>query len=259
MNSTIARTLTIVGLGLIAMACKGKDGSASEPVAAAVTVDVATLVADYKANEVRGDAKYKGKRVQVTGIVGDIKKNAFDQIYVELGQGKQFDMETAQCHFPKESTEKAAMLDKGTTITVDCKCEGKIITFVNLADCKFVGAPPAGGAVAAKESTPGAKTASAEEVCKKLETAGVAKTCTKTENGFRFDVPGLPPTKNLGNITAIADEKAFGKYLASVEAMPPTSPLRPFYASQKANAVVHLPKGMPAPLEAKAKATVEAL
>jgi hypothetical protein len=255
----------LVGVGTLAavvVSCKGKsEESASSGAEPALTVQLADLVGDYKANEVRADGKYKGKRVQVTGVVDDIKKNAFDQIYVVLGKGAQFDLETAQCHFPKEDTAKASALDKGTTLTVDCKCEGKILTSVNLADCKFVGTPPSGGgsAVASKDAPPSAAATgpTAAEVCQKLTTAGVAKNCAKSDAGETFDIVGMP--KGSGTVVALADDHKFAKYLVGVEASPQTAPIRPFFPSAKAHVVVHLMKGVPAAVEAKTKAVVDAL
>ncbi len=124
-------------------------------------------------------------------------------------------------------------------------------------------APPAESIAPAASAAPIASAApvtmSSEDVCKKLVAAIIAKNCTKTETGQKFEVLGLPAGKNGGSVTVVADEATFGKFLASYEASPPTSPLRPFYSSQKANVIVSFPKGMPAPTEARAKATVEGL
>jgi hypothetical protein len=96
--------LSILGFGVpflaIGLACKAP--AKEDPSAAATATSAASaagtappeekpkplvvaaedLVAEYKANEVRADAKYKGKRVVVFGVADDIKKDVLDSIYV---------------------------------------------------------------------------------------------------------------------------------------------------------------------------------
>lgn len=119
-------------------------------------------------------------------------------------------------------------------------------------------APASAGAATPASAAAPAATPQPAEVCTKLEAGGVAKNCTKTDTGVKFDIEGVA-AKGAGSVVAPGDEKTFGKYLAAVEASPPTSPLRPFVSSSKARIVVHLSKGVTPAVQAKAKGVVDAL
>src|SRR5580692_11302117 len=99
------------------LACGGKSKSDSaagdSPAEAAVDVPAATLIADYKGNEVRGDAKWKGKLVRVSGIIGDIKKDFTDSAYVTIGTGAELSLEDVHCQLADSQQGKAANLQKG--------------------------------------------------------------------------------------------------------------------------------------------------
>lgn len=99
-------------------------------------VDIKTLLGEYKDNEVRADAQFKGKRIQVTGKVGDIKKDILDKIFVTVGTGKQFEIPEVQCYFDDEHASKAATLSKGQTVTVKGTVKGLMMN-VLVEDCEF--------------------------------------------------------------------------------------------------------------------------
>ncbi len=65
----------------------------------AVVIPVKTLLADYKANEVRADGTYKGKVVQITGVVRDVKRDILGSLYVTVGNGGALEIPVAQCFF----------------------------------------------------------------------------------------------------------------------------------------------------------------
>jgi hypothetical protein len=139
-------TLAIVVMMCAALlACsKGKSSGsggteASKPGAAkapAQQVAVKTLLDEYKGNEVKADTLYKGKRLQITGKVGDIKKDITDSIYVTIGTGARFEIPSAQCFFDDKDTAKAAGLTKGESITVECDCSGLMMN-VLMKNCEF--------------------------------------------------------------------------------------------------------------------------
>lgn len=99
-------------------------------------VDIKTLLKEYKDNEVRADVQFKGKRVQITGKVGDIKKDIMDRIYVTVGTGKQLEIPEVQCFFDDEHASKAAALSKGQSITVKGTVKGLMMN-VLVEDCEF--------------------------------------------------------------------------------------------------------------------------
>lgn len=155
-NHAVAGALTIVFCLLAAGSGKSSDQGASSdrpsstgqsqtsapspPTPQAKSYDqvaAATLMSDYKANEVRADEKWKDHYVAVTGVVDDIKKNAFGDIYVLLGTGAQFELNAIHCEFAKNLTTQAAALNKGQHIVVYGKVSGMILTSVIIHEAQL--------------------------------------------------------------------------------------------------------------------------
>lgn len=106
-----------------------------KPVEEAVAVTATELLADYKNNEVRGDAKYKGKLVRVTGTIDTIGKDILDDPYVTIGAGGLYEAEHVQCMLQKSQLQAAAALDKGSKATVRGRVKGLTILNVMIDDC----------------------------------------------------------------------------------------------------------------------------
>lgn len=102
--------------------------------ASAVSVELGTLLSEYKDNEVRADAAYKGKTIKVTGLVDDIKKDILDNPYITVGTGKQFEIPQVQCALAKSSVSAAMQLSKGAKVTVAGKVGGLMMN-VQIHDC----------------------------------------------------------------------------------------------------------------------------
>jgi hypothetical protein len=119
-----------------------------QPTETAVSVAATDLMADYKGNEVRGDSKWKGKLVLVTGIVGDIKKDILDKPYVTLGSGAAFEIPEVQCSLRSGQEGAAGSLQKGQRATLKGRVHGLMMN-VQLDDCELMpsapAAPPPGG------------------------------------------------------------------------------------------------------------------
>jgi hypothetical protein len=101
------------------------------PAAADVEVGADELFADYEANEVAADQKYKGKRLKVAGTVEGINKNAFDSIYVEIATSNEF----SSIHANGIPEQTAASLQKGQQLTVVCEGAGLMVGSPILDDC----------------------------------------------------------------------------------------------------------------------------
>jgi hypothetical protein len=107
------------------------------PKPTAMVVPLQTLLSEYKSNEVRADSQYKGNVVQITGIVGDVKKDILGSIYVTLGTGAAFEIPVAQCFFDDRLAQQAATLNKGSKITVRGRVDGLMMN-VLVRDAEFV-------------------------------------------------------------------------------------------------------------------------
>ena len=96
-------------------------------------VPAATLVADYRANEVAADEKYKGKLLRVTGTVDSIDKDFMDDIVVRIKSDNMFMSIMANVDDSEKSA--AARLAKGGPVTVVCEGGGLIVGSPVLNDC----------------------------------------------------------------------------------------------------------------------------
>jgi len=105
-----------------------KEVSEQEATQPAIQVSATQLYADYEANEIAADQKYKGKVLVVSGTIGDIAKDIADDIYVTL-KGDDV-IGDVQCFFSEAHTSTAAQLQKGQKITVKGKCDGKMMNVI---------------------------------------------------------------------------------------------------------------------------------
>jgi hypothetical protein len=99
-----------------------------------IEISANSLYGAYEQNEVAADEKYKNKKLGVTGIIGDIGKDVFDEPYVSL---KISYLQNINCYFDDKNNKLISKLRKGQRITVIGNCEGKSITNVILKDCEI--------------------------------------------------------------------------------------------------------------------------
>jgi len=102
--------------------------------APAEAVELKAILGEYADNEVRADARYKGKLVKVTGIVGDVKKDILGGIYVTLGTGKAFEIPVVQCMVDDDYAARVSALSKGAKVTVQGRVTGLMMN-VLVDDC----------------------------------------------------------------------------------------------------------------------------
>ncbi|MGS1028816.1 OB-fold protein [Burkholderia glumae] len=145
----IFRTTAAIIVGFIVMIAwvsheTGSSRSASDttptsdqPSASAlpppIEISAVDLYNAYKANEVAADAKYKGKQIKITGIVGTIGKDVMDDPYITLVAVNDF--ETVNVYFSKARIDDLSKLNKGDSISVTCKGSGMVLGSPML-DCK---------------------------------------------------------------------------------------------------------------------------
>jgi hypothetical protein len=118
-------------------AARSSRASSSNAAASARYVDIRTLLSEYSDNEVRADSAFKGRYVQVDGIVNDVKRDILNSIYVTLGTGRLLEVPQVQCFFSEAQATKAAWLSKGAHISVRGRVDGLMVN-VLLRDCEFL-------------------------------------------------------------------------------------------------------------------------
>ena len=93
-------------------------------------VSARKLYKEYNANEIAADEKYKGKIIEVTGVIRDIGNDIMDNAYITLVGNEYFG--DIQCYFNEKSV--VAKLSKGKRITVIGSCSGLMIN-VQINNC----------------------------------------------------------------------------------------------------------------------------
>lgn len=126
--------ILLVFLGAVSRSRKNRSSkaAASPP---AVSVTASQMVADYEANEVGADSKYKNKVVSVSGTIEGIGKDVMDTPYVSLETGNA--VRKVQCMFAESDQPALSALSKGVEITIIGKCNGLMMN-VLLEDCRIV-------------------------------------------------------------------------------------------------------------------------
>ena len=104
------------------------------PAAEVIKVTAKQLVKDYEENEAAGDAKYKGKALEVSGQLEAIEKGMMDETNLQL-QGKDFKNVLATLKESEE--EKALKLKKKSKITLNCISGGEFASLPVLKDCSI--------------------------------------------------------------------------------------------------------------------------
>ena len=132
----------IIGAALAAGSQDGGDSvvanKSSEKTITPISVTIGELLSSYSENEVGADVKFKGKYIQTSGIVGDIKKDIMDDLYVTIGAtGEAFEIPQLLAVFPDKYTNELASLKKGQTLEVICKIDGLMMNVLG-KKCQIV-------------------------------------------------------------------------------------------------------------------------
>ena len=97
-----------------------------------IKVTARDLFAEYEANEIAADEKYKKKVLEVSGTIEDIGKDILDSMYVSLKTAAIFG--SVQCMLEDSEQSKASTLQKGASIVVEGRNDGKLGNVI-LRDC----------------------------------------------------------------------------------------------------------------------------
>lgn len=100
-----------------------------------IKVTANDLCSEYESDEIAADKKFKGKYLEVTGIVDRIDSSFTDSPIVGLKCGGEYSLTSVGCSFT--SADEAAELSKGTSITIQGKSSGEVIGSPQISDCKI--------------------------------------------------------------------------------------------------------------------------
>ena len=102
-----------------------------------LSISATELINAYKENEVKADKMYKGKIVEVNGIVDGVDSDIDDKAIVSLSDGDEFSFYNVHCYIDDENQDKACELEKGQNVTIVGKADGECIGFPYIKDCKI--------------------------------------------------------------------------------------------------------------------------
>ena len=102
-----------------------------------LSISATELINAYNENEVKADKMYKGKIVEVNGIVDAIDSGIDDKAIVRLSDGDEFSFDNVQCCIDDENQDKACELKKGENVTIIGKADGEIAGTPFIKDCKI--------------------------------------------------------------------------------------------------------------------------
>lgn len=100
----------------------------------AIMVSAQQLYAAYHANEISADQSYKGKMLEVTGVVDSIDSDFNDEPRIAL-RGESGESFLAFVYAEGIDANTAAALRKGQNVTVVCTGGGEAMGFPTLDDC----------------------------------------------------------------------------------------------------------------------------
>jgi hypothetical protein len=86
-------------------------------------IHASQIVAEYQANEVAADARYKDKRLTISGTVGRIAKDIMDEPYITLDDD-EFGLRSVQAYFDNSDLPQLGRLTKGQVVTIEGTCDG---------------------------------------------------------------------------------------------------------------------------------------
>ena len=95
-------------------AATDSDSSSSATASKPVTVTAADLIKQFEDNELKADAKYKGKTLKITGIVEGIDTEMFDEEDYVLDLTGGGDFEILAVHVYDIPNEDLASINKAT-------------------------------------------------------------------------------------------------------------------------------------------------
>ena len=102
-----------------------------------LNISATELINAYNENEVKADKMYKGKIVEVNGIVDEIDSGISDNAMVILSDGDEFSFDDVICYIDNDNQNKACELNKGENVTIIGKADGEVAGTPCIKDCKI--------------------------------------------------------------------------------------------------------------------------
>lgn len=100
-------------------------------------IDAIDLAIEFDENEIAAEQKYKGKIIEVEGMITDFGIDILDKPYLTLAGIDEYGLTDIACYFPSEAATELATLAKWDEVIVRGECRGKTM-HVMLKNCELV-------------------------------------------------------------------------------------------------------------------------
>jgi hypothetical protein len=104
--------------------------------ASATSIAAVSLVSQYDANEVAADQAFKGRILEIDGIIDKVGKDLTDTMYVSL-KGPEDSFRSVQCYFTEKDADNLARLSPGQHVKVLGRNDGLMMN-VQVKECRLV-------------------------------------------------------------------------------------------------------------------------
>lgn len=113
--------------------------AAQEQSAPPIEITIEELIAEYDANKLAAEKKYKDKNLKISGgVIQNISKDIFGKPFISLEPRKEFYIgATVRCEFREEDSDKLLELQNGQRLTVTGYNGGMTIGIIGLENCDF--------------------------------------------------------------------------------------------------------------------------
>lgn len=108
-----------------------------KPKEETIKISAIDLLAEYEANEVAATEKYKGKMLEISGIIDDFGKDILDKTYLTISDGKEFSTNAVQFYFDDSENSKVAGLKKGDSVVIEGRCGDFSVFNLSVKNCKL--------------------------------------------------------------------------------------------------------------------------
>jgi uncharacterized protein len=104
------------------------------PPPGAISVTAVELFSAYQSNELAADARFKGKKIAVRGIVERVARDITGAPYVALA-ADGYGVNTVNAYFSPDAADRLANVPRGSDITLTCIGNGEFLDSP-LLDCR---------------------------------------------------------------------------------------------------------------------------
>jgi hypothetical protein len=116
---------------------KSSTASKAAPSINYTSYDLKGMIAEYDANQIAADAKFKGYNVKLSGYVGNISKDILGDAYITVNPvaDANYYGTHVQCYMEESEATKTG---NGRPVTVGGKVKGMSLGIIGVEDCKIL-------------------------------------------------------------------------------------------------------------------------